>query len=194
MATRPQSSFLTLSWGRFFCEMRFHDTRFCTVESYSIHLRSKQHLNESLNYNWEERITCEDRILLDWNVSVETSLFLHYFLHVMLTSLFIGTVTMAFFKFEWNKNIQLVDILSHGMTNGTENSRNFQISGKKDNRGRFPFDEIFENFGWESNGTGSFPEKIFENLGQPFQCSRKVEISVFSKILVFHSKVSSRTV
>ena len=57
-------------------------------------------------------------------------------------------------------------------------------------QGRFPFDEIFENFGWESNGTGSFPEKIFENLGQPFQCSRKVEISVFSKILV----VSSRTV
>ena len=47
--------------------------------------------------------------------------------------------------------------------------------------GRFPFDEILENFGWKSNGTGSFPEKIFENLGQPFQCSRKVKISVFSK-------------
>ena len=59
---------------------------------------------------------------------------------------------------------------------------------------RFLFDKIFENIGWESNGTGSFPEKIFENLGQPFQCSGKVEISVFSKILVFHSKVSSRTV
>ena len=41
---------------------------------------------------------------------------------------------MVFLKFEWNKNIQLVDILSLGMTNGTENSRNFQISGKKDNR------------------------------------------------------------
>ena len=41
---------------------------------------------------------------------------------------------MVFFKFEWNKNIQLVDILSQGMTNGTENSRNFQISRKKDNR------------------------------------------------------------
>ena len=52
----------------------------------------------------------------------------------MLTSLFIGTVTIVFFKFEWNKNIQLVDILSQDMTNGTENSRNFQISGKKDNR------------------------------------------------------------
>ena len=62
------------------------------------------------------------------------------------------------------------------------------------NPGRFPFDEIFENFGWEWNGTGSFPEKIFEKLGQPFQYSRKVEISVFSKIVVFHSKVSSRTV
>ena len=37
-------------------------------------------------------------------------------------------------KFEWNKNIQLVDILSQGMTNGTENSQNFKISGKKDNR------------------------------------------------------------
>ena len=64
---------------------------------------------------------------------------------------------------------------------------------KESDPGRFPFDEIFENFGWESNGTGSFPEKIFENLRQPFQCSRKVEISVFLKILVFHSKVSSRT-
>ena len=30
---------------------------------------------------------------------------------------------MFFFKFEWNKNIQLVDILSQGMKNGTENSR-----------------------------------------------------------------------
>ena len=40
----------------------------------------------------------------------------------------------GFFKFEWNKNIQLVDILSQGMTNRTENSRNFQISGKKDDR------------------------------------------------------------
>ena len=67
-------------------------------------------------------------------------------------------------------------------------------SSRHPNLGRFPFDEIFENFGWELNGTGFFPEKIFENLGQPFQCSRKVEISVFSKILVFHSKVSSRTV
>ena len=60
--------------------------------------------------------------------------------------------------------------------------------------GRFPFNEIFKNFGWKLNETGSFPEKFFENLGQPFQCSRKVEISVFSKILVFYSKVSSRTV
>ena len=60
--------------------------------------------------------------------------------------------------------------------------------------GRFPFDEIFENFGWEPNGTGSFPEKIFKNLGQSFQCSRKVEISVFLKIFVFHSKASSWTV
>ena len=59
--TRPQSSFLTLSWGRF-CVMRFHEIRFFTgtlsCESYSIHYRSKQHLNERLNYNWEERITC----------------------------------------------------------------------------------------------------------------------------------------
>ena len=75
---------------------------------------------------------------------------------------------------------------SYGITNVSSNSLNYQ--------GRFPFDEIFENFGWKSNGTGSFAEKIFENLGQPFQCSRKVDISVFSKILVFHSKVSSRTV
>ena len=37
-------------------------------------------------------------------------------------------------------------------------------------------------------------KNFFENLGQPFQCSRKVKISVFSKILVFHSKASSRTV
>ena len=50
-----------------------------------------------------------------------------------------------------------------------------RIARDKRHLGRFPFDEIFENFGWESNGTGSFPEKIFENLGQPFQCSRKVE-------------------
>ena len=54
--------------------------------------------------------------------------------------------------------------------------QNYLTSDFHTNTGRFPFDEIFENFGWESIGTGSFPEKIFENLGQPFQCSRKVEI------------------
>ena len=72
--------------------------------------------------------------------------------------------------------------------------QNYLTSDFHTNTGRFPFDEIFENFGWESIGTGSFPEKIFENFGHPFQCSRKVEISVFLKILVFLSKVSSRTV
>ena len=34
-----------------------------------------------------------------------------------------------------------------------------------------------------------FSRKEFRNLAQPFQCSRKVEISVLSKILVFHQNL-----
>ena len=34
--------------------------------------------------------------------------------------------------------------------------------------GAFNSTKNYKNFGWESNGTASFPEKIFENVGQPF--------------------------
>ena len=58
---------------------------------------------------------------------------------------------------------------------------------------RFPFDEIFENFGWESNGTGSFPEKIFNLFSVPkkwkfryfrkFSCSiQKFPVGLFERV------------
>lgn len=53
----------------------------------------------------------------------------------------------------------------------------------------FPFDETFENFGWELNGTGSFQGKIFENLGQPFQCSRKLEVTTENKPVPFETEI-----
>ena len=51
--------------------------------------------------------------------------------------------------------------------------------------GAFHSAEILEISGGNSMEQDHFPEKIFDNLGQPFQSAQKVKILVFSKSLCY---------